>query len=478
MAKHKWEAEVTAALGTVWRRREFWKQLVVISDPVLLQEVFALEREGAIEKPDSLISWDETKDKNVLTSKTADPMWKLVRKGTAPAFQPNNMRQYHHHIVDIIERLIQGIKQKGSAPVIDVADIAQRESFDTIGKIGFGRDFAASRDIDNTVNNTFRLLTNDFEESMRRAVFPLRRYSRSQDKLAADANHRRVRAVIEALVKDCQNRPPSNEDAGSIAGHLLRLRDARGKPLTTERLIEEFEIFFIAGSETTGHTIAWTLYFLATHPKAMARLEAELDAAGLLKTAANPQPRTVTYADISKLHFLDCAVKEAMRLQPVAAQPLRRVTTRDIRLSSGHLIPAGVFVELAQYSVMRSKAWGWEEGDAFKPERWEEPDVEYFEHSRGSGGRANNTTEDDLEINGSKARDGKVKRYNPFGQGVRNCLGQQLARMNVPTAVAMFVSEFEFTVAPEDAQKSIDELEVLKGTLQPKSGIHMICKQR
>ncbi len=36
-------------------------QLVVISDPVLLQEVSALEREGAIEKPDSLISWDETK---------------------------------------------------------------------------------------------------------------------------------------------------------------------------------------------------------------------------------------------------------------------------------------------------------------------------------------------------------------------------------------------------------------------------------
>lgn len=56
-----------------------------------------------------------------------------------------------------------------------------------------------------------------------------------------------------------------------------------------------------------------------------------------------------------------------MRLQPVAAQPLRRVTTRDIRLSSGHLIPAGVFVELAQYSVMRSEAWGWEQGDAFKP---------------------------------------------------------------------------------------------------------------
>ena len=27
MVKHKWEADVTAALGTVWRRREFWKQV-------------------------------------------------------------------------------------------------------------------------------------------------------------------------------------------------------------------------------------------------------------------------------------------------------------------------------------------------------------------------------------------------------------------------------------------------------------------
>ena len=43
------------------------------------------------------------------------------------------------------------------------------------------------------------------------------------------------------------------------AGHLLRLRDSNGKPLSRERLIEEFSIFFVAGSETTGHTVAWTL---------------------------------------------------------------------------------------------------------------------------------------------------------------------------------------------------------------------------
>lgn len=43
------------------------------------------------------------------------------------------------------------------------------------------------------------------------------------------------------------------------AGHLLRLKDSNGKPLGRARLIEEFSIFFVAGSETTGHTVAWTL---------------------------------------------------------------------------------------------------------------------------------------------------------------------------------------------------------------------------
>ena len=43
----------------------------------------------------------------------------------------------------------------------------------------------------------------------------------------------------------------------------------------------------------------------------------------------------------------------------------------------------------------------------------------------------------------------QARRYNPFGGGVRNCLGQQLARMNVPTAVAMFVSNFRLKLTPE-----------------------------
>ena len=56
---------------------------------------------------------------------------------------------------------------------------AQRESFDVIGKVGFGRDFQASKDI-NSRMNTFQLISDNLEEGIRRVFNPWRKYSRSK----------------------------------------------------------------------------------------------------------------------------------------------------------------------------------------------------------------------------------------------------------------------------------------------------------
>ncbi len=56
-----------------------------------------------------------------------------------------------------------------------------------------------------------------------------------------------------------------------------------------------------------------------------------------------------------------------MRLQPVAALPNLRVAVQDVRLSNGMVIPAGANIEFANYLVMRSAAWGWEDGTSFIP---------------------------------------------------------------------------------------------------------------
>ena len=43
-------------------------------------------------------------------------------------------------------------------------------------QVGYGKDFQASRDIDNSVNNTFRWISNDLEEMVKRLTNPLRRF--------------------------------------------------------------------------------------------------------------------------------------------------------------------------------------------------------------------------------------------------------------------------------------------------------------
>lgn len=140
-------------------------------------------------------------------------------------------------MVSVVSRLIDGVKAKGSRAPIDISDIAQRESFDVIGmvppsitlgsdapcaaifahivfqiaslrslldnltvptvepclhqrvpdklymccaQVGFGKDFQASRNIDNDVGRNFRLLGSFLRESVKRSGSPLRQFSRSQ----------------------------------------------------------------------------------------------------------------------------------------------------------------------------------------------------------------------------------------------------------------------------------------------------------
>ena len=98
-----------------------------------------------------------------------------------------------------------------------------------------------------------------------------------------------------------------------------------GEPLTLEQLKAEVALFWVAGFETTAHTIGWACMLLATHPEAEARLAAELQAHGLLATADNPRPRAPAWEDIGKLRYLSAVVNEATRMFPAAGSGTLRV---------------------------------------------------------------------------------------------------------------------------------------------------------
>ena len=68
------------------------------------------------------------------------------------------------------------------------------------------------------------------------------------------------------------------------------------------------------------------------------KLEAELDAAGLLVTSERPVPRALEHADLSKLTFLCACLKEAMRLHPTIPMVSRWDKTQYHKVHSLHRV--------------------------------------------------------------------------------------------------------------------------------------------
>eukprot|EP00884_Botryococcus_braunii_P020070 jgi/Botrbrau1/6747/Bobra.0324s0032.1 len=475
----------------IFRLRTFWKQIVIIADPVLLADLHELERAGAIDKPDVPLAGSRTVDRHLFSEKSTHPWWKLVRKGVAPAFNPANLRFFHHHVVYVVDCLISSIKEQGPDAIINMADVAQRESFDVIGNVGFGTDFNTRKDITREARpgfapdyDVFAVFKEALTQAVAMASNPLLAYVRHLKFIPAVRRAERaavpLKEMSSGLLKTVQLRGPPAADDRSVAAHLMRLRDPVTKlPLPDSRLIQEFLVFFVAGAETTGHTISWTMYELVKNPRVMAKLEAELDAAGLLVSPERPQPRRFAFSDI-QLPYLQAVVKESMRLHPVALNGYRRIVVRDCQLSNGVLLPKGAIVSgLNIASLSDPRYWG-PDALEFVSERWEDAALEFVERkASGSQSSAQRQGEDeddyDLDISGGH---GRVRRFHPFGDGMRSCIGQSLARMNVPTAVAMLVCAFRFKMDKSIEDAGTFDLECARATLQQEHGLPLYCIPR
>lgn len=280
---------------------------------------------------------------------------------------------------------------------------------------------------------------------------------------------------------------------GSFCNLLLKVRDPKtGKPLTDKQMTPEIAALFFAGIDTTGHTGTWSLYLLSQHPEVEVKIVAELDAAGLLATPSRPEPRRLEWADLNKLVYLQAFIKEVLRMYPpVGVGQVRVSHTHDLRLAAGRLVvPRGTLIWVPHHA-MHNARHNWDEPDSFRPERWlETPGCEYAQRlpmprewysgwadetadayfggekgggaekeererksEEADGGEGNKADADDAEeptTSGSAASSSssdRPKRYFPFAEGPRNCVGQSLAMTTLPTTLAMLLARFSFGLA-------------------------------
>ena len=197
---------------------------------------------------------------------------------------------------------------------------------------------------------------------------------------------RRLDAMLAGIIDGYRTAGADHDDLISILMHARD--DETGASMTSKQLRDEATTLVIAGSETTGNTIAWACYLLAQHPQVAERLQAEVD----LVLAG----QDASYETLTRLPFTRAVITETLRLySPVWILPRRALV--DVELG-GHLLRAGSRMVFSPYALNRDARLH-RDPDRFDPDRWA---TDY-------------------------ARTDMRASFFPFGQGIRNCIGEGFA---------------------------------------------------
>ena len=227
----------------------------------------------------------------------------------------------------------------------------------------------------------------------------------------------RSKVVVDLALETYLSENPNQSTAGM---------DATFKSFT----ISQIKLFIFAGYDTTASTAIYAMHLLSLHRPALDHLLAEhtsVFGTDLTQTVhlLTQQPHL-----LNRLPYTSAVLKESLRLYPPVSNT--RKATPGFSLSSldGTHFPAEGFLLWGVHHAIHRSAAHWPSPDTFIPERWLVG------------------PEDPLH----PAKDA----WRPFEKGPRNCIGQELALLEVKIILVMVMREFEVkdAYAEWDASRS------------------------
>jgi cytochrome P450 len=220
------------------------------------------------------------------------------------------------------------------------------------------------------------------------------------------AANRRLRAMLTDIIDGYRR---SEGDRGDLMSLLMRASDDEtGTGMTSGQLRDEAMTLVIAGSETTGNTIAWACYLLARYPRLQERLQAEVD---LVLAGGDAGHET-----LAALPYTRAVITETLRLySPVWILPRRALV--DVELD-GYRLRAGSRIMFSPYALNRDARLH-RDPDRLDPDRW-----------------ATDYTRTDLRAS-----------FFPFGQGIRNCVGEGFAWAEAMLLLSAITARWDLRLA-------------------------------
>ena len=339
--------------------------------------------------------------------------WRHQRRLAVTALNSNHLQRYFHVVRTTTERLYHRLARAArEGRTLDIQQELTSYTVDVTSMLAFGHDLNTLERGDNELQGHIERV---IQTSGRRLGMPVRywRWIRLPSDRAVDRSLEEIRGAVVRFIEQARSRmaaqPQLREAPENFLEGMLAAQETDGG-FTDDEIVGNTFTMLLAGEDTTAHTMAWTIWFLARGAEIQRQWARE--AAEVLGDHRVP----ADYDTVELLHYGEAVLREAMRLKPVGpfigVEPLEDTTIADAR------IPAGTrLVLLTRHATLRAV----ERGHEFDPRRWLKDD----DDGGGTGGEPDQ------------------RSFLAFGAGPRFCPGRNLAFLESKTALAMIARCFE-----------------------------------
>ncbi|XP_068083402.1 probable cytochrome P450 49a1 isoform X2 [Anabrus simplex] len=339
--------------------------------------------------------------------------WQELRsKFNQTMMQPRNAKSYVGPIdtvtKDLIDRMRELRRENAELPP-DFINYLFRWALESISLVALDtrlgsleRQFSPDSDAQKMIDSTHVVLNALFELDLKPGLRHFKK--RKEWKEMVDAldciNGVSMKYIRKAMQKIKENTETDVRKLSVLESLLLKHEDPiYGVVMSLDMML--------AGIDTTAHSTATLLHYLARNLEKQDKLYQEL------KRILPSKDQTITAQNLEDMKYLKACIKESMRISPTAPGNMRKVAN-DIVLSN-YRIPKGTDV-LIHHMVATNKEENFPQANRFIPERWLKGEKEHH----------------------------KIHPFValPFGFGPRMCIGRRFAELEIETLAAKVFRNF------------------------------------
>lgn len=335
--------------------------------------------------------------------------WQVRRKLLTPVFYTAMLKDFFEVFCEESDRMVEELRGK-AGETVETWPIMMRHTLNMICLTNMGirlSDYGAGGEAYRKGYDVFKdhgLIRLVKPWLFADALYKLFGYQKELDAAIGPAANftKSIIAQRKKMYEDSLKNDSGEKKRKTMLDVLLEIQ--REGLIDDHGILEECETFTVAGHDTIAGCMTFASMLLGVYPEHQERILEEIE-------ATVGDSTEFTYDEINRMDFLNRFVKETMRLYP-PVQYISRELAEDVQWDN-ELFPKGTTCQIHLYDVMHDPA-------CFKDPQKFDPDRFLPENSVGRNSFA----------------------YIPFSGGIRPCIGQKTAYVEIKVIIAKLVKNF------------------------------------